>query len=157
MERRELIIERFVAVKRELAWQGWTRPEHIVHWWGPGNFKATVYEMDVRPGGIWRYKLAPVDGKGDEAYCKATYCEINEPSRLFYIDSFTDRDWNVVEGSEMPTVITFEEESGGTRLTITTRFSAIEELEAAESMGMIEGYQDTLARLEKHFTLSRKP
>lgn len=151
MDRRELIIERTVAVKRELAWLGWTKPEHIVHWWGPGNFTATVYEMDVRPGGVWRYSLAPADGKGDEAYCKATYCEVSEPYRLYYIDSFTDRDWNVVEGSEMPTIIAFEEIAGGTKLTITTRFQDVKQLESAEAMGMIEGYKETLTRLENHF------
>ncbi|MCA1296470.1 SRPBCC domain-containing protein [Paenibacillus sp. alder61] len=151
-KRRRLIIERFLPVKRELVWLGWTRPEHIVHWWGPGNFAARVYEMDVRPGGVWRYSLSPVDGNGDTAYCLATYSEISEPIRLAYIDSFTDREWNVVKGSEMPTLVTFEEETGGTRLTITTQFSKAEELEKAEAMGMIEGYQETINRLEDHFS-----
>ena len=51
---RELIVERVVALPPKLAWEGWTKPEHIVRWWGPKLWTSTVYEMDVRPGGVWR-------------------------------------------------------------------------------------------------------
>ncbi|MNP77675.1 hypothetical protein D3C76_1751450 [compost metagenome] len=51
----------------------------------------------------------------------------------------------------MPTIIAFEEIAGGTKLTITTRFQEVKQLESAEAMGMIEGYKETLTRLENHF------
>ncbi|MGG4095661.1 SRPBCC family protein [Paenibacillus lautus] len=153
-EQRKLTVERIVTIPLKLSWQGWTKPEHIERWWGPRNWNATVYEMDVRPGGVWRYRLAPDKaGEGEEAFCKATYSEVTELSRLVYTDTFTDPNWNSVAGSDMLTSVTFEEAGEGTRLCIITHFASAEELEAAEGMGMVEGYTDTLERFENEISL----
>ncbi|MXQ52496.1 SRPBCC family protein [Shimazuella alba] len=154
LKNRELIVERNIAVSRKLAWQGWTLPEHIENWWGPKNWSTTVYEMDVRAGGIWRYRIAPNDGKDEEARCKATYTQVMEQSKLVYTDTFVDRDWNAVEGSEMHTSVTFEDENRSTKLTITTQFASVEDLDSAETIGMIEGFTDALDRLEKYLHTS---
>ncbi|MDQ0115607.1 alpha/beta fold hydrolase [Paenibacillus harenae] len=147
-ERRELTVERTVAMPPTLAWEGWTKPVHIAHWWGPKLWTATVYEMDVKPGGVWRYSLKADDNSGEEAFCKAVYQEVSEPTRLVYIDTFADKDWNIVENSEMSTTVLFEEATKGTKLSIVTRFATIEDLENAEAMGMIEGFTDAFDRLE---------
>lgn len=148
-EQRILTVERVVAIPLKLSWQGWTRPEHIERWWGPKNWIAKVYEMDVRPGGTWRYRLTPeMAGKGEEAFCKATYSEVLDFSKLVYNDTFTDHDWNSVEGSDMLTSVTFDADGEGTRLCIITQFASAEELDAAEATGMVEGYMDTLERFE---------
>ncbi|MEH7237775.1 SRPBCC domain-containing protein [Bacillus sp. JJ1562] len=88
--RRELTVERTVAIPPNLAWEGRTKPEHIARWQGPKKWTSTVYEMNVRPNGVWRYNLRPNIGDGEEAYCRAVYQEVMEPSRLVYIDSFND-------------------------------------------------------------------
>ncbi|RED33420.1 alpha/beta fold hydrolase [Paenibacillus sp. VMFN-D1] len=147
-ERRELTVERIVAIPPGLAWEGWTKPEHITRWWGPKRWTASVYEMDVKPGGVWRYSLRADDNSGEEAFCHAVYQEVSEPSRLVYMDTFTDKDWNIVENSEMSTTVLFEEVAKGTKLSIVTRFATVEELENAEAMGMIEGFADAFDRLE---------
>lgn len=151
-ERRELIVERLVAIPRRLAWQGWTQLEHVERWWGPRSWTATIFEMDVRPGGKWRYSLAPDDGIGEQARCLATYNEVIEPLKLVYTDTFADEDWNVIEGSDMLTTVDFEEMQSGTKLTITTHFASVEDLGAAETMGMIEGYEDTLERFVEYLS-----
>ncbi|GIO26592.1 SRPBCC family protein [Ornithinibacillus bavariensis] len=148
--RRELTIERTVAIPLQYAWDGWTKPEHIARWWGPKEWTSTVYEMDVRPGGVWRYRLCPDNGDGEEAYCKAIYQEVIEPLRLVYIDSFTDKNWNIVENSEMYTVVTFSEVMEGSVLRIITRFNSSEELNKAEEMGMVKGFTDAFDRLEEY-------
>ncbi|MFD0586544.1 SRPBCC domain-containing protein [Paenibacillus sp. GCM10027627] len=149
-EKRELTVERIVALPRKLAWEGWTKPVHVARWWGPKQWTATIYEMDVRPGGIWRYSLSPEGGKED-AFGIAEYREVSQPSRLEYMDMFADHRWNVVEGSDMLTAVTFEEVTGGTKLSIVTRFATVDKLEEAEAIGMIEGYSDALERLETAF------
>ncbi|TVX92438.1 SRPBCC domain-containing protein [Paenibacillus agilis] len=151
-ERRELIVERIVAIPRTLAWQGWTKPVHIVRWWGPRNWTTTVYEMDVRPGGVWRYQLAADDGT-NKVLCQAVYREVVEPSKLVYVDSMSDENWNVMNGSDMLTAVTFSDTVQGTKVSITTHFTSVEQLEGAEAMGMIEGYTDTLERLEEYWQL----
>lgn len=149
-ERRELTVERTVAMPPSLAWEGWTKPEHIARWWGPMLWTATVYEMDVKPGGVWRYSLKADDNSGEEAFCRAVYEEVNAPSRLVYTDTFADKDWNIVENSEMSTTVLFEEAAKGTKLSIVTRFATVKDLENAEAMGMIEGFTDAFDRLESY-------
>jgi uncharacterized protein YndB with AHSA1/START domain/pimeloyl-ACP methyl ester carboxylesterase len=155
-DRRELTVERIVALAPTLAWEGWTKPEHIARWWGPKLWTSTVYEMDVRPGGVWRYSLKSDENSGEEAFCRAVYQEVIEPSRLVYTDSFADKDWNIVENSEMFTTVLFEEVSSGTKLSIVTRFASAEELDNAEAMGMVEGFTEAFDRLEIYLeTLTR--
>ncbi|MDF2649368.1 MAG: Activator of Hsp90 ATPase 1 family protein [Paenibacillus sp.] len=149
-KRRELTVERIVALPPKLAWEGWTRPEHIARWWGPKLWTSFVYEMDVRPGGVWRYSLKSDDNSGEEAFCRAVYQEVIEPSKLVYTDSFADKNWNIVESSEMLTTVHFEEVKSGTKLCIVTRFGSAEELDNAEAMGMVEGFTDALDRLENY-------
>ncbi|WP_261800071.1 alpha/beta fold hydrolase [Paenibacillus sp. PAMC21692] len=149
-ERRELTVERIVAMPVQLAWEGWTDPKHIINWWGPKGWTTTVYEMDVRPGGVWRYSLKADDNSGEEAYCRATYEEVEAPGKLVYMDTFADSDWNMVSDSEMYTTVLFEEINGGTRISIVTRFATNEQLDNAEAMGMIEGFTDAYDRLEDY-------
>ncbi|WP_253735845.1 alpha/beta fold hydrolase [Paenibacillus sp. FJAT-26967] len=149
-ERRELTIERNVAIPAQLAWEGWTEPIHVIQWWGPKGWTTTVYEMDVRPGGVWRYSLKADDNTGEEAYCRAVYEEVEAQHKLVYTDTFADSQWNMVKDSEMYTTVMFEEEIQGTRISIVTRFATSEQLDNAEAMGMIEGFADAFDRLEKY-------
>lgn len=149
-EHRELIIERTVAMPAQLAWEGWTEPKHITSWWGPKEWTTTVYEMDVWPGGVWRYSLKSDDNSGEETFCRAVYEEVEAPHKLVYTDSFADKEWNIVSDSEMFTTVLFEEGIGGTRISIVTRFATSEQLDNAEGMGMIEGFTDAYDRLEEY-------
>jgi len=149
-ERRELTVERNVALPAQLAWEGWTEPKHITKWWGPRGWTTTVYEMDVRPGGVWRYSLKADDNSGEEAYCRALYDEVEAPHKLVYTDTFADSEWNMVPDSEMYTTVLFEGKSGGTKISIVTQFATAEQLDHAEAMGMIEGFTDAYDRLEEY-------
>jgi uncharacterized protein YndB with AHSA1/START domain len=51
---REIVISRVLDAPRELVWEVWTDPRHVVHWWGPDGFTTTIETMDVRPGGVWK-------------------------------------------------------------------------------------------------------
>ena len=79
--------------------------------------------------------------------------EVVELSRLVFTDTFTDQNWNSVAGGDMLTSVAFEEDGDGTRLSIITHFASAKELEAAEVMGMVEGYTDTLERFEDEISL----
>ncbi|GAE08026.1 alpha/beta fold hydrolase [Paenibacillus sp. JCM 10914] len=149
-ERRELTVERSFAMPAQLAWEGWTEPKHITKWWGPKGWTTTVYEMDVRSGGVWRYSLKADDNSGAVAYCRAIYETVEAPSKLVYIDTFADNEWNLVPDSEMHTTVLFEEKNAGTRIRIVTRFATNEQLDNAEAMGMIEGFTDAYDRLEEY-------
>jgi uncharacterized protein YndB with AHSA1/START domain len=39
---REIVISRVFDAPRELVWEAWTDPKHVVHWWGPNGFSTTI-------------------------------------------------------------------------------------------------------------------
>ena len=59
---RELIISRKLNAPVALVWEVWTRPEHIVNWWGPDGFTNTINSMEVSPGGEWDLVMHGPDG-----------------------------------------------------------------------------------------------
>jgi uncharacterized protein YndB with AHSA1/START domain len=60
----------------------WTTPKHLPQWWGPKQFTTTVQEIDVRPGGVWRYVMHGPDRTDYDN--KITFIEIEHPERLEY-------------------------------------------------------------------------
>ena len=60
----ELMITREFDAPRHLVYQAWTTPELIRRWWSGQRGEVTSIEVDLRPGGTWRYvKLASVVGE----------------------------------------------------------------------------------------------
>jgi len=54
--------------------------QHVHEWWGPRGFTNTTEEMDVRPGGVWRFVMHGPDGV--DYNNKIVYLEIVKPERL---------------------------------------------------------------------------
>jgi uncharacterized protein YndB with AHSA1/START domain len=59
---RELLLSRTLNAPIELVWEVWTKPEHIVNWWGPNGFTNTINTMDMSPGGEWDLVMHGPDG-----------------------------------------------------------------------------------------------
>ena len=51
----DLVFERTFDAPRDRVWQAFTDPELVPRWWGKHGTTTIVEEMDVRPGGKWRY------------------------------------------------------------------------------------------------------
>lgn len=150
---REFVMERVFNAPRELVFTAFSACEHVVHWWGPTGWTLPVCQMDFRPGGVWFYCMR---GPGGEDACgKATYHEIVKPERIVYTDAFADVDGNVLsEMPEMVITLTFTEQAGKTRLTSRTEFASVADKEATLAMGMVEGFTETLDRLEAYLAKS---
>src|SRR5262245_36352617 len=54
---REIVITRLINAHRALVFEAWITPEYVAKWWGPNGFTNTIHEMDVRPGGVWRFTM----------------------------------------------------------------------------------------------------
>jgi len=59
---REIVITRVFEAPRELVWRAWADPEHVAQLWGPEGFTTRVTDLDLRPGGRWRYVMVGPDG-----------------------------------------------------------------------------------------------
>lgn len=145
-----LIIERIFEAPPSLMFDVWSDCKHLKHWWGPKEWPMNECEMDFREGGEWLYCLRGPN-KGDEAWGKAIYDEIDKPQKIVYRDYFTDNEGNINE--EMPgskTVLEFFEHNGVTRQVSTTEYESPESLKTVLDMGMIDGMNSSMERLDKY-------
>jgi uncharacterized protein YndB with AHSA1/START domain len=142
---REMVITRLIDAPRELVFEAWTNPEHVKHWWGPNGFTNTIHEMNVKPGGVWRFMMHGPDGT--DFPNKIVFNEVVRPERLTYTHSSEDEnDPNVFE-----TTVTFEEQNGKTNLTMRALFATKEERDSVtKEFGALEGGKQTLNRLEEY-------
>jgi len=156
---RELVVTRIFDAPRELMWKTLTVPEHLEHWWGPKGMTSRVHQLELRPGGTFRYSQKTPDGR--EMWGKWVYREIVAPERLVIVSSFTDEKGNPARNPfepnwplEMLTESTFTEHQG--RTTITIRMTPINATESERktfddgrnSMG--EGFAGTFEKLDKY-------
>ena len=140
----EMIIERVIDAPRELIFRAFTEPEHVKHWWGPNGFTNTIHEMDVRPGGIWRFIMHGPDGT--DYPNKIVYVEVTPPERLVYEHSGDRPDGPV----SFRSTITREATGGKTKVTLRADLGSVEEFQRAKEFGAVEGGQQTLARLDAY-------
>jgi uncharacterized protein YndB with AHSA1/START domain len=75
-----VIITRMFDAPRELVFQAFNDPKHIVPFLGPNGFTSTVRELDPRPGGAFRIDMRALDGA--TYLCEGVYREIIVPQRI---------------------------------------------------------------------------
>jgi len=141
---RQIVITRVFDAPRELVFRAWTDPNHVAQWWGPTGFTNTVHEMDVRPGGIWRFVMHGPDGV--DYPNRIVYSEVVEPERLAYShgdDGEGDADTFQVE-------VTFDAQGGRTAITICMLFNSVAACDKVKAMGATEGLNSTLTRLDDY-------
>ena len=116
------VLERVFDAPRELVWKTWTDPELLPRWYGPGA-ETIVHRHELKPGGLW---LGEMRWGGNSRRERIEFWEVAPPERLVWLHSASDADWNVAASPMMAdwprvlmTTVTFEEESGQTRMRLT--------------------------------------
>lgn len=140
---REIVTTRIVNAPRELVFEVWTKPEHLIHWWGPNGFTNTFQEVEIRTGGRWTFIMHGPDGKNYPN--EIVYHEVTPPSKLRYGHSGPEDP----DGVNFTTTVTFEEEAAGkTKVTMTGVFPSKEMMELViRERGAKEGGQQTMAKM----------
>lgn len=146
--RNTLRISRAYATSVDRAWWAWTDIEAIAKWWGPAGWTATVYEMDVRPGGRWRFQIAPDDGSAEPVRGVATYGLVAPCKELAYEDAFADEAWRPDGTGVFPTSVTFASTGAGCRVEVEASFPDGQALRRAVELRMAQGYAEALGRLD---------
>ena len=79
---REIVLTRLFDAPRRLVFDAMTKPEHVRRWWGKLDDKHSVpvCEIDLRPGGAWRFVGRGPEGDFPAFYGK--YREVAPPDRL---------------------------------------------------------------------------
>ncbi len=140
-------ISRTYAAGVDRAWWAWTDPEALSRWWGPQGWAATVYEMDVRPGGRWRFQMAPVDGSAAAVRSVSTYTEVTPLAELAYDGGFADEAWQPEGTDTFPTTVTFAAAGTGCTVDVAASFPDSAALQRAVQLRMADGYAEALDRL----------
>ncbi|MEU3270529.1 SRPBCC domain-containing protein [Saccharomonospora sp. NPDC006951] len=137
----EVVMARTVAAPRTLVWDVWTNPQHVPHWLtGPDGWIMPVCEIDLHPGGLWRYVWRNPE-TGGELEVHGTYREVTPPHRLVTTES-----WGP-EWPETVNVYEFAEDNGKTAITITAHYPTKTARDAAIATGMADGMAMSYNRL----------
>lgn len=139
----EITLTRVFDAPLQLVFEAMTRPEHVRRWWGilDERYSVTVCEIDLRPGGAWRF--VGRHPKGEAAF-RGVYREIKPPERLVYTEIYEP----FPDGVSVVTQI-LTEEAGKTRLTLTARYESKETRDFVLSTGMEKGAALSYDRLEE--------
>jgi uncharacterized protein YndB with AHSA1/START domain len=125
------------------VFEAFTKPEHVRRWWGnlSDEYGVSVCEIDLRPGGAWRF--VGFGPKGPYPAFYGEYREIAPPERLVFTEFFEPYPDG---GSLVTTVLT--EENGKTRFTMTALYESLAVRDAVLKTGMERGAALSYDRLE---------
>jgi uncharacterized protein YndB with AHSA1/START domain len=137
---REIVITRVVDAPRELVWQAWTQPEHLIQWWGPDGFTNTFHSYDFREGGVWDYMMHGPDGVDYPNWIR--FEKIVQFERIEYLHAS-----NAQHADGFFGCATFEDHHRKTQVTLRLTLPTAEERERVANAGAIEGGKQTLRRL----------
>ena len=122
----EIRVERIFDAPRAHVFSVWTDPALIPEWWGE---ETVVEEMDVRPGGTYRFRTRYGVIEGE-------FRVVDAPERL--VQTFQ----NHLQTLE------FEDLGRRTKLTQTMRFETTEQRDTTMQYGVEEGAKGGFARVD---------
>ncbi len=141
---REIVVSRLINAPRELVFKVWTQPEHIAQWWGPKGFTNTIQEMDVRPGGVWRFVMHGPDGV--DYPNRIVFQEVVPVQRLAYSHGMDAGD----APAQFHVTVTMDDRDGQTLLTMRMLLASAQERAQMMEFRALDGLNSTLDCLEEH-------
>ena len=137
---RYMVVSRLIDAPRALVYEMFTDPKHLAVWWGPSGFTTTTSAHALEADGMWRFVMHGPDGTDYQN--RIVYEEVVPGVRLAY------RHDDGGGCNRFQSVITFADEDGKTRVTLTADFESAEEAQrVAGEFGALEGGSQTLDRL----------
>lgn len=144
-----VFINREFNAEQSLVWDAFTKQELLDQWWAPKPYKSQTKFMDFEVGG--RRFYAMVSPEGQEHWSIQKYTSINPKTNFKFLNAFADKDENPqLPGSDWD--LTFSEQNGTTKVSITIYNDSLERMEQMIEMGFKEGFTMTLNELEELLT-----
>ena len=136
----EILITRTIEAPVRRVFGAWTTPALIRAWWGDHS-TLTVCEIDLRPGGAWRYVARGPDGS--ERGWSGTFLEVSAPRSLVSTEIEDGR-------ADVETVssVTFSADGDTTVVSIHISYPNRDERDARLDAPMEPHMQSALDRLE---------
>ncbi|MBO2449628.1 SRPBCC family protein [Actinomadura barringtoniae] len=116
----EVVLTRTFAAPPARVFAAFTQPNLLRRWHGARGWNLVVCEVDLRPGGAWRFVSRNQDS-GAEMTMSGLYREVERPTRI--VNTETHDDWT--EGTALITTV-FDERDGRTAMATTARYPSRE-------------------------------
>jgi uncharacterized protein YndB with AHSA1/START domain len=140
---REFAMTRTFDAPRRLVFDAFTNPKHLPHWLlGPDGWTMPICEVDLRPGGSWRFVWRRANGTEMEIH--GTYIEVTPPERFVSTEKWAGS-W-----PETINTLTFVEEDSTTMVTTTMLFPSKSARDAALATGATDGASRSYDRLDEY-------
>ena len=142
---REIVLGRVIDAPQSVVYAAWTDPDQIQEWFGPEGMAIETREIDLKPGGIWRFDMVAADGT---RYTNQMVFLRMEAPALIEVEHGSDQD---SDPGRFRMLVTFDEQSNGkTVLTLRQMHPSKERRDAGIGFGAVEYGGQTLEKLARH-------
>lgn len=142
--RLDLVLTRVVDVPRPLIWKAWTQPEHLKKWFAPVPWTIVDCEIDLRPGGIFRFVMRSPEGQ--EFPNVGCYLEVVKHERIVWTDALGPG-YRPSTKPFFTAILTLEDAAGGTRYTARALHKDDADRQKHADMGFDKGWSQVLDQL----------
>lgn len=142
---REIAFGRVIDAPRSVVYAAWTDPDQIQQWFGPEGMVIETKEIDLSPGGVWRFDMVARDGT--RYTNRMVFLRMEAPARI-EVEHGADQE---NDPGRFRMLVTFDEQSDGkTVLTLRQMHPSKEQRQAKISFGAVKYGGQTLEKLALH-------
>lgn len=138
----EIVISRVFHAPADLIFTALTTPQHLRRWWGLRCMEMRSCDVELRPGGAYRFVLRMPDGS--ELGFHGEYLELEPGSRI--VQTFV---YEPIPEAQAQETLELLPVPGGTRLTVTVKHESREHRDGQLNSGMESGLSESWDRLEE--------
>lgn len=142
---REIVLARVIDAPRNVVYAAWTDPEQIQEWFGPSGMVIETREIDLKPGGVWRFDMVAPDGTRYSN--RMIFLRMDAPA-LIEVEHGSDQD---NDPGKFRMLVTFDEQGNGkTVLTLRQMHPSKAQRDEKMGFGAVEYGGQTLDKLALH-------
>jgi uncharacterized protein YndB with AHSA1/START domain len=137
-----IVMTRLINAPRDRVFHAHVDPEIFQKWMGPGEDEMRVEELNVAPGGTYRYVHTDADGN---AYgFRGVFHDVKENE--YIVQTF---EFEGMPGHICLEKVSFSDAEGGTLLTTESVYQSVEDRDGMLQSGMEEGASSGYDKLER--------
>ncbi len=131
----------------DLTWEAWTTAEMLDKWWAPKPLASKTKFMNFEVGGRRFYAMVSPEGQ-ELRWSVQQYTSISPKTNFKMYSAFADADEHLeLPGSDWD--LTFSEQNGTTKVSITIKNDSLARMEKMIEMGFKEGFAMCLQQLNE--------